>query len=225
MTRFKALWITLKTRYRTWPRAVQLVVMGLGFGVVAVGMQTGVVRFLNYRAQVRHEIDAYRDEVEHLRAYVARMESVEHERELLSKRLEGLSSRLVPGDTGALAAAHLQDHVTTIANDTGVNVQSAQVMREERVGAYRQVTVRLTIRATTGAFAGFLEAVEYGSMQLFVPFLQLDRRGAATTRRRQAGKSAKPEAERIVSATVEVRGLAAGTEAAAEERTEAATES
>jgi hypothetical protein len=223
MTRFKALWTTLKMSYRTWPRMVQLAVMGLGFGIVAVGVKTAAVEFLNYRAQVLHQIEAYRDEVEHLRAYVARMEFVEHERELLSKRLESLGSRLVPGDTGALAAAHLQDHVTTIANDTGVNVQSAQVMREERVGSYRQVTVRLTIRATTGAFAEFLEAVEYGSMQLFVPFLQIDRRGATASRRRRAGK--QKEAERIVSATIEVRGLAAGTETGGEERTEAATES
>ena len=58
------------------------------------------------------------DELAQLTAYVTRGEPVEREREQLEKRLEGLKSRLVPGDTGTLAAAHLQDHVTTLANET-----------------------------------------------------------------------------------------------------------
>jgi hypothetical protein len=220
MKRLKALWTTLKARYETWPRVLQIVAMAVGGFLAVMAIYAPVRRFNAYRAEVREEIERSWEEVDHLHAYVARAEPVERERELLEKRLESLQSRLVPGDTGTLAAAHLQDHVTTVANDTAVSIQSAQVMREERLGGgYRQVTVRLTVRATLKALADFLEGVEYGTMQLSVPFLQIDRRGAV--RRGQPGASASPE-DRVLSATLEVRGLAAVTGGDEEEGKDAA---
>jgi hypothetical protein len=208
MTRLKALWATLESRYNTLPRVVQIVVIGLGFGAIALVINTAVVSFYNYRTGIQDQIDANRDRAEQLQEYIARAEEVERERNMLAKRLEGLRSRFVPGDTGTLAAAHLQDHVTTVASDTGVNVQSAQVMREEKIGSYRQVTVRLTLRATIKALSGFLETLEYGTMQLSVPFLQIDRRGGATRRRSKAQSRAQEQKERVLSATLEVRGFA-----------------
>ena len=207
MTRLKTLSRILKARYEALPRALQIVVMGLAFGILALVINTAVVRLQNYRAQMRAEVDANRERVNHLHAYVARAEQVERERELLTERLQSLQDRVLPGDTGTLAAAHLQDHVTTVAGDTGVSVQSAQVMREEEVGEYRRITVRLTLRATVKALADFLEKIEYGSMQLSVPFLQIDGRGGTTPRR--GALTANVSAERVLSATLEVRGLAA----------------
>jgi hypothetical protein len=205
----KALWITLKARYRTWPRVVQIAAMAIGGFVAIIAIYAPIQRFTAYRAGVQAEIESYQDELEHLAAYVTRGEPVEREREQLEKRLEGLKARLVPGDTGTLAAAHLQDHVTTLANETAVNVQSAQVMREERIGAYRQVTVRLTVRATLKALADFLERAEYGTMHLSVPFLQIDRRGAVRRGRTDVPATAE---DRVLSATLELRGLAAANE-------------
>ena len=207
MKRLKALWVTLKARYQTWPRVLQIASMAVGGFVGIMAIYAPIQRFTAYRAGVQAEIESYREEVEHLTAYVTRAEPVERERDLLQKRVDGLKSRLVPGDTGTLAAAHLQDHVTTIANDTSVSVQSAQVMREEKVGSFRQVTVRLTVRATLKALADFLEKAEYGTMHLSVPFLQIDRRGAV--RRGRADAPPNPE-DRVLSATLEVRGLATG---------------
>jgi hypothetical protein len=208
MTRLKTLSRVLKVRYEALPRALQIVAIGLAFGMVALVINTAVVRLQSYRAQMRAEVDANRERVNHLHAYVARAEQVERERELLTERLQSLQDRFLPGDTGTLAAAHLQDHVTTVAGDTGVSVQSAQVMREEEVGEYRRITVRLTLRSTVKALADFLEKIEYGSMQLSVPFLQIDGRGGTTPRRGAA--TANVAAERVLSATLEVRGLTAG---------------
>jgi hypothetical protein len=214
MSRLKELWAVLKARYQTWPRAVQLAAMGLLLGVCALVINAWVVRLYTYRTDTVTDIEIERDRVAQLQAYVARAKDVEHEREMLVKRLEGLKDRLVPGDTGTLAAAHLQDHVNTIARETGAVVQSAQVMREEEAGVYRQVTVRLTLRATVKALADFLEALEYGSMQLAIPYLQIDRRaGGNVLRRAQVKARAKGQAieeDRMLSATIEVRGLAAG---------------
>jgi hypothetical protein len=214
MSRLRELWTVLKARYQTWPRAVQLAAMGLLLGVCALVINAWVVRLYTYRTDTVTDIEIERDRVAQLRAYVARAKDVEREREMLVKRLEGLKDRLVPGDTGTLAAAHLQDHVNTIARETGAVVQSAQVMREEEAGVYRQVTVRLTLRATVKALADFLEALEYGSMQLAIPYLQIDRRaGGNVLRRAQVKARAKGQAveeDRMLSATIEVRGLAAG---------------
>jgi len=214
MTRLKNLWSLLQSRYQTWPRAIQLAVVGLGLGLGVLMINAWVVRLYNYRTDTVTEMDVDQNRVSQLRGYLARAKDVERERDLLIKRLDALGSRLVPGDTGTLAAAHLQDHVSTIAADTGVNVQSAQVMREEEVGGYRQVTVRLTLRATIKALADFLEAVEYGSLQLSVPYVQIDRRGSASARRRAQVKArARGQVdaeERVLSATLEIRALAAG---------------
>lgn len=212
MTRLKTLSAVLKGRYEALPRVLQIVAMGFAFGMLALLVLSAWARLQSYRAEVRAEVEADRDRVDHLYAYVARAEPVERERELLAKRFESLKDRIVPGDTGTLAAAHLQDHVTTVAGDTGVSVQSAQVMREEEVGTYRRITVRLTLRATVKALADFLETIEYGSMQLSVPFLQIDGRGG-TPRRRGTARSTEKE-QRVLSATLEVRGLAAGGAAA-----------
>ena len=215
MTRLKTLSRVLKVRYEALPRALQIVAIGLAFGMVALVINTAVVRLQSYRAQMRAEVDANRERVNHLHAYVARAEQVERERQLLTERLQSLQDRVLPGDTGTLAAAHLQDHVTTVAGDTGVSVQSAQVMREEEVGEYyRRITVRLTLRATVKALADFLEKIEYGSMQLSVPFLQIDGRGGTTPRRGAAAVNVS--AERVLSATLEVRGLTARGTAAPE---------
>jgi hypothetical protein len=228
MTRLKALWVTLVARYRTLPRAFQLVVMAVGAAAAVMIVYAPIARFNAYRAEVQQEIETSREEVEHLSSYVARAEQVRREGELLEKRLDGLKTRLVPGNTGPLAAAQLQDKVTTIANETAVSIQSTQVMREEAVGRYVQVTVRLTARATLRALAAFLEKVEYGETQLGIPFLQVDRRGAVV-RRPAAAAAGATDDERILSATVEVRGLAALAEAEQEqetgERSEAAAES
>jgi hypothetical protein len=214
MKRLRQLWDSLRARYAAAPRVVQLAAMTLGGFVAIMGVYTPLARFNGYRTELRREIETNRAELDNVRAYVARAEGVGGERELLSKRLEGLNSRLIPGNTGTLAAAHLQDLVTTVAGETAVSVQSAQVMREERAGAYRQVTVRLTARATLKALADFLERLEYGTMQISVPFLQIDRRGAV----RQARPNARPGPEdRILSATIEVRGLMVGSSAGEEE--------
>jgi hypothetical protein len=214
MTRVKELWRLLKSRYQAWPRAIQLAVVGLALGLGVLMINAWAVRLYAYRTDTVTEMDVDQDRVSQLRGYLARANDVERERDLLAKRLDGLGSRLVAGNTGTLAAAHLQDHVNTVAADTGVSVQSAQVMREEEVGVYRQVTVRLTLRATIKALADFLEALEYGSMQLSVPYVQIDRRGSESARRRAEVKARfkgqAPTEERVLSATLEIRALAAG---------------
>jgi hypothetical protein len=89
-------------------------------------------------------------------------------------------------------------------------------MREEEVGEYRRITVRLTVRATLKALADFLETVEYGSMQLSVPFLQIDGRAAKARRRAKSKSKQDKQRQRVLSATLEVRGLAASGKGAPE---------
>jgi hypothetical protein len=207
MTRFESLRATLRTRYLALPRPLQLVVMALGASMAVVLIYAPIVRFNAYRARIQQEIETYREEVEHLRGYVARAEQVERDRELLAKRLDGLADRLVPGEKPEIAAARLQDHITNLAGSTAVSVQSTQVMRHEPMGPYVQVTLRLVVRASVKALADFLNGIEYGGMQLSVPFLQIDRRGAAP-RPSRVDPSVRAE-ERMLSATVEVRGFTA----------------
>jgi hypothetical protein len=100
----------------------------------------------------------------------------------------------MPGETPTLAAASLQDALHSVAVEKGVNIQSTQVMRDETVGDFRRVAVRVTATGDLRQLADFLAAVEYGPRRVAVPFLELSRRGAALR-----GQSA-----RTLAATVEV---------------------
>lgn len=150
--------------------------------------------FLAYRESLRDEIAAHRDLLENGRAYLARAGEVARQRDMLRARFKEIREQLVPGDTPTLAAASLQDTLHSLAGEKGVNIQSTQVMREETVGDFRRVAVRITATGELRQLADFLAAVEYGPRRVALPFLEISRRGAVL--RGQSG--------RTLAATVEV---------------------
>lgn len=148
-----------------------------------------------YRQGVADEIAAGHDELERAARFVAAAPVLKAERDDLRKRLDQAKTRLLPGDTGTLGAAALQEKANAIANEKGLTIQSTQVMKEEAADPFRKVAVRLTMSAEPKALAEFLAAVEYGQ-QLSVPFIEVSRRGATP------GKAGP----RTLQATVEVSG-------------------
>jgi len=130
-----------------------------------------------YRRNVAEEIASGEEALERAARFVAAAPGLKAERDELHQRLEQAKTRLLPGGTGTLGAAALQEKTNAIAAEKGVTVQSTQVMKEEVVEPFRKVAVRLTISSELKPLAELLAALEYGQ-QLSVPFVEISRRGA-----------------------------------------------
>jgi general secretion pathway protein M len=170
--------------------------------------------FLSYRQDLQDEITAHREKLENAQAYLARTADITRQREQLQKAYQQVHAQLVPGDTPTLAAANLQNTLHSLAGEKGVEIQSTQVMRDDSVGSFRRIAVRITVTGDLKQLADFLAGVEYGQTRVAIPFLELSRRGAVLR-----GKTA-----RALSATIEVTAMLQGAPAtpAAEGAVEAA---
>ena len=92
-----------------------------------------------------------------------------------------------PGDTPTLAAANLQNTLHSLAGEKGVEIQSTQVMRDDAVGDFRRIAVRITVTGDLKQVADFLAGVEHGPTRVLIPFLEISRRGAALRGKSGAG--------------------------------------
>jgi type II secretory pathway component PulM len=158
--------------------------------------------FLGYRESLQDEIASHRDMLQNDHAYLARATDITRHVEALRTRYREVSGQLVPGNTPTLAAASLQDTLHSLAVEKGISVQSTQVMREETVGDFRRIAVRITVTGELRQLAEFLAGIEFGQRRLGVPFLEISRRGAVLR-----GQSA-----RALAATIEVNAFLQGTE-------------
>lgn len=174
-------------------RIVLAVVVLAVLSILYVGI---VVPVRDFRAGVADEIADGQEQLERAARYIGAADSLRAEREALKKRLQQARARLLPGRTGTLGAAALQERTNAIAAEKGVTVQSTQVMREEAVAPYRKVSVRLTLSGELKPFADMVSTLEYGQ-QLSIPFAEVSRRGAVPG----------AKGPRTLTATLEVSGF------------------
>ncbi|MCC6767374.1 MAG: type II secretion system protein M [Deltaproteobacteria bacterium] len=161
--------------------------------------------FLSYRQDLQDDIAAHREKIENGKAYLARTADITRQRDGLQKLYQQVHAQLVPGDTPTLAAANLQNTLHSLAGEKGVEIQSTQVMRDDAVGEFRRIAVRITVTGDLKQVADFLAGVEHGQTRVLIPFLEISRRGAVLR-----GKAA-----RALSATIEVTAFLQGAPAAA----------
>jgi general secretion pathway protein M len=159
-----------------------------------------IAPFLSYRQDLQDEIAGHREKIENGKAYLARTADITRQREQLQKLYQQVHAQLVPGDTPTLAAANLQNTLHSLAGEKGVEIQSTQVMRDDAVGEFRRIAVRITVTGDLKQVADFLAGVEHGPTRVLIPFLEISRRGAALR-----GKTA-----RALSATIEVTAFLQG---------------
>jgi Tfp pilus assembly protein PilO len=189
-------WSRLSSRERTLIGAAGAV---LGLALVRFLI---VSPFLAYRESLRDEIVSHREMLQNDQAYLARASEVTKHLEALRTRYREIHGQLIPGDTPTLAAAALQDTLHQLASEKGISIQSTQVMREETVGEFRRIAVRLTVTGELKQLAEFLAAVEYGPKRFSIPFLEISRRGAVL----------RGQSQRALAATIEVNAFLQGSE-------------
>lgn len=195
----RALWARVLVWYEGHSERDRRILLG-----VAIAAALSLVYLLvidpmrSYRARLAEEIVDGQEELERAARFLGALDSLRAERDDLRKRLDQARTRLLPGDSGTLGAAALQERANSIASQKGITVQSTQVMREEPADPFRRVAVRLTLSGELKPFAELVSAIEY-EHQLQIPFAEVSRRGAV----------AGAKGPRTLQATVEVSGYVA----------------
>jgi type II secretory pathway component PulM len=201
----RQLWETARRWYAAHSTRDRQILAGVGVAIVLSLLYVGVVQpIVRYRRGVADEIAESQERLERAVRFVAAADTVRAERDDLRKRLDDAKQRLLPGASGTLGAAALQERANALAAEKGITVQTTQVMKEEPADPFRKVSIRLTLSGELKPVAEMMAALEYGPQQLTIPFLELSRRGAV----------AGAKGPRTLSATVEVSGYLMGEQAA-----------
>lgn len=177
-------------------RIILFVAVAVAFSIVYVSV---VEPLRDYRRSVAEEVSEGQERLERYARVIAAGDSRRAERDELRKRLGEARGRLLPGGSGTLGAAALQEQANGLAGERGVTVQSTQVMKEEAADPFRKVTVRFMLSGELKPFADFVAGLEGGTHQLALPFIEVSRRGAV----------AGAKGPRTLTATVEVSGYVA----------------
>lgn len=207
--RLQVLWARGKGWYQSHGERDRRIILGVVGAIVASLLYVGVYEPIrDHRRSVADAIEETQTQLERDSRFLGAAEGLRADRAALKKKLAEAKRRLLPGTSGTLGAAALQERANAIAKEKGVTVQSTQVMRETEVDPYRKVAVRLTLAGDLEPMVQMISGLEHGS-QLSIPFLEMSRRGALPN---------QPNAPRRLSATMEVNGFVASSpEGAAEE--------
>jgi type II secretion system (T2SS) protein M len=198
----RALWASMQQWYAGHSPRDQRIVLGLGILIGLSLVYVGVIDPIRgYRHRVEEELSEGQEEMERAMRFLAAADSLREERLDLGKRLTQAKKRLLPGGSGTLGAAALQERTNALAVEKGVTIQSTQVMREEAADPYKKVAVRLTLSGEVKPLAEMIAGLEYGQ-QLTIPFLEVTRRGAV----------AGAKGPRTLQATLEVSGFVSAEE-------------
>lgn len=165
--RLKQLWQRLSARERVLAGAALLVLLLL---VVRYGI---VEPYLAYTARLEEEIEQEVQRVAKMQRQRGRREQIATQVNVLRQRFQETRQRLIPGGTPALASAHLQERIQTLASQRGLEVVTTQVMRDEALGEFRKIAVQVTLRGELPAVADFVSGVEYGDWLLAVTTLEV----------------------------------------------------
>lgn len=160
-------WQRLSVRERT---LAGVAVAALLLVIVRYGI---VEPYRSYTAGLEEEIEQEVQRVAKMQRQHERSEPVDARLTRLRAHFQDTWTNLIPGDTPALAAAELQERVRTLASQSGLDLVTTQVMREETVGPFRKVAVQVTMRGELPAVAAFLGKVEYGDWRLTVSTLEV----------------------------------------------------
>ena len=83
------------------------------------------------------------------------------------------ASSLLDGSTDAVAAAALQGKVQDLAAATGTNLSSTEALTAKQQGAYRRISLRVSLSATLPVLVHLIQSLESGSPRMLVDDLQL----------------------------------------------------
>jgi type II secretory pathway component PulM len=201
--RLAAYWAPVARWYAGYSQRDQRMILGVALLVALSFVYVGPIEMVrDYRRDVQERMADGQQQIERALKTLRGVEALRRERDDVKQRLKAARAYLLPGNSGTLGAAELEEQASTLAREMGVEVRTKQVMKEEAAGPYRRVAVRMTLAGDVGAIAGMLAGLEY-DRRFTVPFMELSRRGALVG----------ANVPRTLTATVEVAGFVASGDA------------
>jgi hypothetical protein len=199
-------WAPVVRWYGGYSPRDQRIILGVAVVAALSFLYVGPVEMVRaYRRGVQGEMAEGQHQIERSLKTLRGVEGLRRERDELKQRLKVARGNLLPGGSGTLGAAALEERASDLAKAKGVEVRTKQVMREEVVEPFRKVAVRFTLAGDVGAIAGMLAGLEYDH-HFTVPFMELSRRGALVA----------ANSPRTLTATVEVSGYVSSGEGGGE---------
>lgn len=128
----------------------------------------------------------------------------------LRQQFTTLEARFIPETAPALATAQLQERLQTLAGQSGLELVSAQVMKEQPLGDFHKALVQVTLRGELPALANFLAGIEYGDWLLSVSSLEMrsaSGRRSRRARRRRSRRRTTAQASTSLNITLTVGGV------------------
>ncbi len=141
-----------------------------------------------YLAVVQPLLETYADGADELQrrtALATRMSDVAASLPELQRAAEVQTTAVQPatatleGASDSLAAATLQGLVEGMANTAGAHLTSTEALPAEQVGAYRRISLRLTVDASWPVLIRLLQQVERATPRMFIDELQIHAQPAA----------------------------------------------
>jgi general secretion pathway protein M len=105
----------------------------------------------------------------HMQALVATLPALEH----APAATKSAAPALLSGTTDALAAAAMQSAVQAMAARSGVELASMETLPAEPRGAYRRISLRVSLTAPWPAVIELLRAADQGQPRMLVDDVQL----------------------------------------------------
>jgi len=195
--------------YAGYSRRDQRIILGVAIVAGLSALYVGPIEMVrDYRQGVLEAAADGQQQIERAVKTLRGVDGLRRERDELKQRLKVARANLLPGGSGTLGAAALEERASQLASEKGVEVRTKQVMREEVAGPFRRVAVRLTLAGDVGGIGGMLAGLEYDN-HFTVPFMELSRRGALVG----------ANVPRTLTATIEVAGYVSSGEGGGEVET------
>ncbi len=175
--------MTVRERWEAFSareRALIVIAVLVAIVVVVRYLPIGGLSSLSAGSEDERWLEARR--VRNYQKILSRREAIERQAQQLESRYQADQRRLIAGATPTQVAAELQGTLSGMAGSAGLNVLSSQILREEEMGPFRRVGVRLTLSGTLEGVASLLTAIETGSYDLAVTFLEINRKLGASRR-------------------------------------------
>jgi hypothetical protein len=199
-------WAPVARWYARYSRRDQRFILGVAIAAGLSFLYVGPIEMVrDYHHGILEDTGAAQERVERSLKTLRSLDGLRHERDELKARLKVARAKLLPGGSGTLGAATLEERASELAREKGVEVRTKQVMKEEQAGPFRRVAVRFTVAGDIGQISALLAGLEYEN-HFTVPFMELNRRGSL----------GQPNAPRTINATIEVAGFVSSGDGGAE---------
>src|SRR5919201_867236 len=117
----RQLWTAVQRWYATHSKRDRGILAGVA---IAAGLSlvyvTVVEPIIHYRRRVAEEIAEGQEQIERAARFLAAADTLRAERDDLRQRLEQAKQHLLPGGSGTLGAAALQERANAIAGEKGI---------------------------------------------------------------------------------------------------------